>query len=471
MKAHITKKSLTDFLELSIAAVISLFLTVSIAIYARLIPLSRWQADEFITFAHNRDTGLPFLLDRFFHWSPRPVSEFILWLYYLASTALHRPMITAIIGSLWAVLIISGLAILRRSSNKKLLQLCLCLALPAFYLLDTDPTEVFFWPQSAVAYVTTLAAITLLFWEIASNTPITSTRSIVLLIIAAWSSETGAFFVFLFTIMNAPFAFSEQPQPPVFFRWSLPLLGSGLILFLLLLGRVGTPELPIQTGHYIHHVLPSAQAATGVLMEELGFSTQSQMPLGWIHLLFFLGARWCWSSMRRDGARIRAGLLTGFALALLSAAYISILAAYYQFDYVCCARHATIRESYILLAVMALGFASARWSLIDTRYLRAVSALPFAVALLIALPVRLPALQHDHALIDQVTAAKAATWVSGTAHAEAMTFYQQPDGMIVHNGYLPAGNYILGQTQNWIPTGIMQFFHKQKLTVTAAPPP
>jgi hypothetical protein len=54
---------------------------VTIAVHLGLVDIGQWAYDEFAIISSYRDNGLLALSTRLFHWSPRPISEILIWIY------------------------------------------------------------------------------------------------------------------------------------------------------------------------------------------------------------------------------------------------------------------------------------------------------------------------------------------------------------------------------------------------------
>jgi hypothetical protein len=78
---------------------------VTIAVHLGLVDIGQWAYDEFAIISSYRDNGLIALSTRLFHWSPRPISEILIWIYGCLVNWTHRPLIGAFLGLLWLTLI------------------------------------------------------------------------------------------------------------------------------------------------------------------------------------------------------------------------------------------------------------------------------------------------------------------------------------------------------------------------------
>jgi hypothetical protein len=126
----------------------------------------------------------------------------------------HKPFIGVFLGSLWLMLILTPLIALAQvrtrfysdsPQNLSLFHLLFPYELIALFLLQHIPEALFYWPVGAAAYLTTLVALTLCFFQLAYNLAESRcgrTITSLSLILAAGSSETGAFFAIVFGCLS-----------------------------------------------------------------------------------------------------------------------------------------------------------------------------------------------------------------------------------------------------------------------------
>ena len=458
--------TITAFIAVSTIIVLSAI----IAAYAGLIVLSRWQGDEYFYFGYLRVGGVRFFIDRVLGWSPRPVSESIIFLYYQVVAAVHRPLATIFIVLLWTFLFACSLACMRRQRQAWPLRLSVALALPVFFLVGPGISETFYWPMGAAAYLTTIAATTLLFWELADGVAITRLLPILALVGIAGSCEVGALFALGFSVLTLPEALRQPDRRRALLFWILPGLLALLVVSVLVFGRVGTGEMAKQSGRYLHHLGASLWVAVPRLLLDLVSFGGDRVDALWVKFLFFLGVRWCWAATGERGSGRPAGLVA-FSLASLGAAYLSIVAAYYQFDGLCCERHGTLRQCFIFLTIASLAVLSARPWPPRLVWFRMFAPLPIAAAALIAVADRVPALLHDYGLYQTVIAARSATWDSGRRpDAPDMVFHLPPEGRVVHGIGFPPGTYVRNKDLPWYIDGVLMFFDKQSVVISASSP-
>jgi hypothetical protein len=452
-------------------------LAVLVLVHAGLIGMGRWQGDEYLTLALYRRYGLPALLRTVTGWSPRPVSELVVWLYARAVNSVGRPLITACLAVLWMTLVASALVTIRWQAPLAVLshRLMIALSLLAMFLLGHPIAEMFFWPVGAAAYMLTLSAVTLEFGLLLDRNVTTPTTIIVdagTLVVAAGSSEVGALFTAIMCLLRLSRLRQRNTSRLLFICVVLPLLVALFALITVAIGRAGHMEMAPPTQSYLHRPLASLLAAVPVfLLETIKLSDNAAsvntILLGLaIKLLFFLGVRWCWSYQRGSSVQ---GILD-FIYALLLTNYILLSASYFQFGFLCCERHDTLRQCLIILALAALAMRSVEWSAPGCRatYL---APLPLLVAALIPFSWRMTDLTHDYALYRYAITARAETWRSGKQPGNvSMVLMLPPEGHLVHAivGF-PPGQYSLQSNDEWWVKGVLWFFDKRELEVRALP--
>ena len=126
-------------------------LLVTIAFHFGLVDLGQWTNDEFGIIGSYRDKPWTALYDRLMHWSPRPISEALIWIYAYLVNLTHKPFIGMFLGLLWLILLSTPLIAylqvrttvsgeLRRLSPYFLL---FAYELIALFLLEHSPGELF----------------------------------------------------------------------------------------------------------------------------------------------------------------------------------------------------------------------------------------------------------------------------------------------------------------------------------------
>ena len=448
----------------------ALFAAIILA-HAGLLPLSRWQGDEYLYVALLRQGGWHFIANRFMHWGPRPWSELLLWLFGVAVNHAHRPLSGRFVSLLWAGLGLACIAPACAPAPRRMRRLAFGLGLFALYLVGHPLAEMFFWPSGAAAYLPTLAGMTWLFWCLVTpGGPIPRAQAGLALLLAAGCSEVGLFFTFAFAGCAAVLAMRRGLRA---YLWILPgLVVAALDLWLLLHGRAGSAERPGASGPLLHHAWPSLWQGVAGLPAEMLVSGAHEGQPGDVFLhaaalgAAVLAGRWCLGALPRT----RAAELGALAVALLGTAVLSRAAADYQFGELCCQRHETMRHCLTLLAFLAAGAGSgAVWPT------RAGVALPglavWGMAALLLAGSRVEPLLATYRRMPAVFAARAATWHAGLAPSPDMVFVMEPGTpMLPELGGFAPGTIRLDQSPPWYDLGVLLFFDKRVLIVARPSP-
>lgn len=442
-----------------------------VAAYAALIGAADWRSDEYFILATYRAYGWPYLFTRVLHWSPRPFSETLFFLYGLGVAALGRPAIGALLGALWAGLAAALLASGRWREPGRGARLVLALGVFAAILAGHEIAGVFFWPAGAVAYLPTLAGMALAVFVVLDARAGGEAVLAGALTLAAVSSEAGAIFAGAFAGLRLGARATLGPRSPRALLWlALPLLVGAGVLLLLARGRAGTFEGIGAASPLLHHPMRALGPAAWDLLAEFAVPPAKDPHPGLDLLaraLFVAGVWGCWRPSRRAAPPAAADLFAA-VLAPLLAAYGLLVTAYYEFGEVCCDRHATLRQALFVLALAAFAVALHR-AVAPPWRLRAVAPLLLAAAAAIPAALDGAALRHDFARMPAAVAARRANWAQGLAPGDAMAFRPPPPMQIVRGFRLPAGSYEAGPDTPWPELGIMRFFGKRALTVL--PPP
>ena len=478
-----------DWLVL-LAALLSL---ATIAIYAGLIPIGTWQADEYDTQRAFRSEGFFFLVRRIYGWSYRPLSEGLLFLYELAVRITGRQLITSFLGALWLCLIAGALlpALVGGNTTERAfpspLLLALSLAVFVLFLGSGEIAEMFYWPQAAAAYLPALAGMTLATLLAAYRRQETMGEALLLaagLSVAALSAEVGAMFVAIFVpghlVLLVLWRLRARSRPPL--RAAdlvqfVPLAMAGGVLWLMAGGRLGI-DAEIFGDRLVAHSLLGSVAATLARfpLEIMGLAASGADPGRTVaglaaKLLVGLGAFLAFR--RREGARDPERLLKLAALALagLGAGFVSLLGAFYQFGLACCQRHQTLRECLSILAIVALariasialGPSKSRWA-----RGRARQRLPAVLLTVAALAVVLPnagRLARSYAVFVPSVEARAANWKAGRSASRAMVLEQPPIGPVTGGAQWPLGTFVQNSETPAYMRMIMDYFGKDEVTV------
>ena len=470
-------------------AVAGLVALAIVGAHAGLIPMGRWQVDEYRLFTRLRQFGAGALPARLLY-SPRPFSELLIFLYGEVVLHLHRPLVTSFLAVVWTGLIAStGLAAytaLPRSAWRLPLALAFTFALIATALTGADVTEAFYWPAAAAAYLPTLAAGLCLFFVVGQ--PMSRRRRAmcgVALTVAACSTEVGAAFALCFALTIAAerlFAVLRHRIRPAAALsasawWLIPGV-LGLLVFLAIFQlrfHYGVSELGAADARNTEPGAAAVFAALRDLATELAIGSNSRP--GWplaaticARLLFTVGFAACWRLAAPDAVRLGRDRVA-LGVGLLGAAFFSIAAAYQHYGQLCCERQQSVRQSFLELDLLVLAIAAlAAWPWASTlaRRMPMMPPLMLAAGLMLPLLWRFEGLSSNYALYHWGIEARARTWASGLQpNTRGMIFYLPPDRpeLAVHGTGKPQRTY-----GHWVdaPNLLLdmgRFFGKRSVTV------
>ncbi len=496
---------LASFLPTLAAALLALLLLA----HAGLIVAGQWQGDEWFNFALFRSKGVGFLTNRVLTWSPRPVSELLVFLYARAVDALHRPLVAPVLALLWATLAACAAALLpgpagdpalasrqrgiaREAGQPRRARGLIVLATLAFFLLGHQVGEMFYWPMGAAAYMGALAGLALLVMLVLRGRHLSRGGALLTaaaMAVAAGSAEVGAMAVGAAAPLLAAAQLRRHPlrAAPLL----VPLAMALLVLALILHGRAASGVALGPETATIHALWPSLRAAGAQFAHET--LALDAYPDGWPGLA--LGAATRLALFLAFRALCRAGLagsptprahLWALVVALLAASFLSIAAALWQFGLVCCQRHDSFRQCLDVLVLLLLAALAARVRpagqperhraarLRDPRRDVAAGSAWLLLALALALshrgPLmrRLPSLWADYRHLPALLAARNLTWASADTPGPDMVFHGPPQGFVVGETDWPEGTFALAPTPPWYMQGILLFYGKQRVTVAHA---
>ncbi len=443
-------------------------LLLMIACYASLLPLGKWHPDEFLQFHEQRVAGWHATADRILGWSPRPVSELVLFGYGTAVNLLGRPLSLPFLAAIWSVLLL-GLYFAARSTRRE--PALIAASLVAAFLLLAKPGEMFYWPAGAAAYllgITALGSACLM----KRDHPSRSWALGGVLVVAAWCAELGAMVVAIDAgLLLVAHGIARGQVRLRWFVWASAAASVAFVAMVTALHRVGSNVDVLRHGSPTIGRLGASLVVSGP--DDLRELAAIRLGGGWnvaaglaVKLLLFLGFRPGMTETRL-GPTVLEALLRGTALLLAS--YGSIVLAYRQFGDDCCERHETFRTCLGVLAVYS--FAQAWPSMMAQR----TRALLLTVPLLIVFCWRLPDLLHDRALIASTIATRDALWASGRSPGPAMVWRNAPVPMLANGAwkfdpgiYRRRSDAELGGL-DWRYLSVMLFFGKTVMTVEPAP--
>lgn len=439
-----------------------------VAVYGSQVGLGRWQSDEYNLFAAERHWNWPYMLARL-SYSPRPVSELLIFLYGQAVAGWHRPLMTECLGGLWAGSIgcVVAASALGAGRARAAAGPALALSFFAFVLVTNQVTEAFYWPASALAYMPTIAGpAAALFLLAGAPTPARLALAGLALLAAALSSEVGAAIAIGVAGAASCLAVWGRVTPRrTDLWWAVPGAAGLWVMGEIVRHRATVDELGA-----------SARPTTGHLLASIGAAAR-QMAIDVVHagagvaipaavaakILFVAGfalvaARFAGARPGRWSAALACGLFVG--------AFFSLFAAFYHYGNDCCERQATTREALLdLFLVVAATALLARIAVSRVPgwlgpVLLAASLFPFAW--------RVGALRADAANYRFAVDSRAKTWGSAAdAGSGTMKFFLPPDaaGMLIRGTWQPPGTYALAQGAPDMLGAVGRFFGKSTVIV------
>jgi hypothetical protein len=455
-----------------------------IALHFGLVGIGNWAVDEFIVINSYRANGWAVFVDRLITWSPRPISEVLIWAYACLVNWQHKPFIGFFLALLWLTLILAPLISFLQirkpfselSRGSILFLYMFAFALIGFFLLGHNPGELFYWPIGAAAYLTTLSAITVCFFQIALSLTESHAGRVITslsLIFAAGSSETGAFFAVVFGCLSLTGTVVDTVRGSLSQRkifWSLIPVIVGIGVFgLLVQNRARNQEAALAAAEY-HNLHLSLNAALGQTLKEYLVTGQRLSTRGVIlglllKVCFFLGVRYCWLS---TGIRLsRKQVLLVFSLSIVATTYFSIAASYYAYGEATNDRHHELRQCLIILLITIVALFSCHYHVptFETRRLQWLATIFVFVTLVLVVPQRFSALKHDYRNYSVRVENRRKSWKSGFSDANTMIWYSTPPGRIVKAYVGEPGMYDLESNPPARVTPLMHFFQKQRLEI------
>jgi hypothetical protein len=448
--------------------------TVAVAAHASLLPLARWYPDEFYVFANQARFGWDAVSQRIFAWSPRPVSELLIYAYGHIVEQTDSPMPAAAVFAAW----LGVLGTLLLAARSAAIGPVVPVALLAAALLVARPGEMWFWPAAALAYLPALAGLgaAAMLMIGPARGPRRDLLLCAALLLAAGSCELGALAVVALSagqlVREALARFGLlPPDGTATWVWVIPALLAVAIIGALIGGRAGYAGEAFAAGEPVRgDIGGSLVAALRPAWRTLaGVPPEPELrPAVWLGVPFKLAcAAGFWALLpaagRTPGRRLT-GLVSG--LAFLGVAFGSIALGFFQFGFQCCDRHETFRQSLVVLAM--LGAAAALPAPPALAGQAAMAVLAMATAALLWL--RLPAIRADLALIPAVSQARMVNWSSGQAPGDAMDYRTEPPGRITSGWSLAPGEWRRADRTHgmpavpmWHPFAIMLFFDKMEL--------
>jgi hypothetical protein len=457
---------------------------VTIALHFGLVDIGQWAYDEYSLISSYRDNGWISFSTRLLHWSPRPVSEILIGIYACLVNWTHRPLIGAFLGFLWLTLISAPLIAfvqvpnkLRANSRRSVMFLTLFgFGLLALFLVEHNLGSLFYSPVISAAYLTTLSAITLCFFQLAFSLTERQRGRVttaLALLAAAASSETGAFFAIVFGSLSLIFMSAEilcglcQKLEKILWFLVPVFVGTGMF-YLIISNRLQTQQALFATAEY-HNVVISLKTAVGQLTKECLASGQRLSDRGILFGLllkgsFFFAARYCWLSSEMKVARKQ--ILIVLALSLIGTTYFSVAATYYGYGGLTNGWHQELRQCLIMLFVATVALLSCHYHArnISARRCEWIGSIAFCITLSLVIPARARGLIHDYKNYSVCIESRTKSWKSGLSNSNTMIWWSPPRGQVADTFLFAPGVY---NSESKAPgvVDIMHFFHKDHLEI------
>lgn len=428
--------------------------------FAGLIPLGRWH-DEYLTLYSYHASGSRFFVDRLLHWSPRPLSELLAYIYAAGVYATGSPLIGEFLLPFWLVFIAALLLPVLRNAGG----FACAWVLLALLLLGHPVAEVFYWPFGTVAYLPTVAATALLLtldWGGRIENDSGLAWVVAALLVAAASSEVGALFTCIYTLLLIS---SRSLGIRKSLPFVIPLLLALGVLYLQFTGRVVAANEVFGDPLVAHHPIVTALAVAKLAFFELAkgdighhFFTRLISGLA-TKALFFYGVYLTMSAREGHGDQRMRPILV---VTSIFTAVLTIAAALYNFGSVCCERHATVRQEYVFIALGSLAtYLAARWPSHRHRH----AGIWLLCSLLIPLAASLPKLQREYLDYSETRQAGMMTWQSGRSVGPVMHMTQTMPGPITGGLYIEPGIYGRAAKSHSDAPWMLIFFNKQSVVV------
>lgn len=485
----------------------ALLLAFTIVAYAFLIGLGRWQLDEYSELYKMRVE--PFYILERLRWSPRPISEVLYSAYGAAVNHFHHALIAPFLTLLWLILLAAALStavqafIARHASAWP--DLLVSLTLVALAVSGGDATEVFYWPAGAVAYIPTLAAMLLLFWQVAAGYLETKRGRVVAAVClasAAGSSEAGATFVLCYCPLQISLwlveAYGRQngrARRPLL--WVVtPFVIAAAVLVTVRLNRYRANQFPDVGPAGGHPIASLAASLKEMVFEIIGramlartyhahpnprswFHAGPGLPLAmiagshlWMELFLLAGVVLLWSGLERQSVRTVRHLL-GLCAALLLASLLVTAAANLHFGTTCCERHELLREVWWEMILVGLGIAAASY-MPDLRRRQVARFAPYAPVLLVLAVLSLGFLRpltrtyREYALLRSARLQESDAGFQ--SQNDPLLFPLLPMKGIITEEAIPIGVYhpaseITGFSEELYPYYLLRFYGKQTVII------
>lgn len=458
-----------------------LFLLAIIIGISLLLPQSNWMGDEYYQIGgmQNRSDRIVFILERL-HWSPRPLSELCLFLYYEAVLHTRSALAASYNGLMWATYFLLTCLYARRPSwNACLIRLSIPMTFFVILAIRCPSYELLFWPAGVAPYLLTVAFILSLVLGFLDMKPENDAPSIwqtVLLVGMALSSEVGMVFAALWTVSCGAYGLIEkrslQRTGRIPARMALPLLACAAVSWISITGRL-TGENIYQNNNPLGRQLWTALETT--------FHNYTYGPYFNNHIFdhhlssniifecaVFLGFYFLISSDIATSRRLVPFFLLTSA-ACVSAEFTVTFISLRHYGFLA-DRHQDICLFLNLVTLFCLAGAIAIRHPVHIGSVICRQNLGFLTLAICLLYITVKFTPLYYTSLSETTTIlqdRSYTWKQGLSSADKMIFLCQAQTPLIPacpEGISPQ-TYTLSNDTPWEPTGIMWFFKKTTLTV------
>lgn len=452
-----------------------------ILVYAGLLPLSLWWADEYAVLPSFSSNGGGYL--ELLYWIPRPFSNALIAIYAFFVNQFNMQFIVPTLSVLWLItllcVIATPLLLLKKEKSITLVCLLLSFSLFAGFLQNHPVREMFYWPFGAFAYLPTIAGLCITMWIYILGDQ--SKKSYLIcafsLTIAAASSEIGAMTVIILIGMQVFVSWILYSKKLIAINiqaaWLfLPFFCAVCVLIAVSLGRVGSVGEVYGDPEIAHNLLLALKPSIQTFLHDFFFSSDEHIsPLFGlltglvVKLLYLFGVTALFTSlMNRCKVKINHALSGLLAFVFALSAFFVVLAGHYQYGLNCCERHSTFKDCLILLSLFCSGAYLAAVLHNRIRIPLAMGSTLITLSISIGLASAFSNISVAYSGFSGKQAMNARNWKQGRS-ANPIMLFEQRDDPIVGGLIRPNGNYHLGTDTDWGVAAIMRFHNKQSIEI------
>lgn len=450
-------------------------------LFMGLVPVGRWQGDEFFVAANIREQGVGYLVARVWNWSPRPLSEFLLYGYFRAVDFVGSPFIGIALGTLWLSSVATVLSV-SATANKgqRLAVLAVLSSLLAVTFCGTRNSDAFYWVQGAAAYIPTIASMFAVQGLMLASQGDGKDRTNVMLwgvLVAGLSSEIGLFLAFSFSglvlagsVIDAYLGRANRRAVAM----SAMVFSSSIGLMLLL--ALGRGASSVESANpVVGDVLASIIRAVWHLIKvSSSFGVPHLAPSGSVsaYLIGFALVIGNALLLHRAGfGRRPTRTLAFWTLALFFGAFATMFSSFYKLGIAGYERHMTMVYAFVLL-----GFSTAALAALHklpsfgapvARHASSIAGILLCLAMGSRVITAGPALAADYRNFPKLASNQNEIWMSGYASESPITVRKPIKGQVVggFDFYPAVGTYVPGPQDPWDRKALYRFFGKSRLEI------